>query len=324
MNKILVTGCAGFIGFHLSKFLLEKNYNVIGIDNLNNYYDVNLKKQRIKILKNYKKFELYKFDIAKKNYFNRIKYININMIFHFAAQAGVRYSLTNPENYLNSNIVGTFNILEFAKKNKIKNFFFASSSSVYGNLNKKKFSENDNTDNPLQFYAATKKSAEVMIKSYSSLYGIKSTIFRFFSVYGPYGRPDMAIYDFVEKVLNNKKISVFNNGEHSRDFTFIDDLIKCIYHISFLKKSNKKLFYNIYNIAAGKNVKLKKLIEHIENLTSKTARIKYTSFQKGDMKDTHANVNKLKKDFSNYRSTNLKIGLKNFIKWYKHYKNEKN
>lgn len=317
MKNILITGCAGFIGFHLSKFLLKRNYKVFGIDNLNKYYDINLKTKRIKILNKYRNFKLYKFDIAKKNFFRKIKYAKIDKIFHFAAQAGVRYSLLNPEKYLKSNVVGTFNVLEFAKENKIKKLIFASSSSVYGDLNKKKFKETDSTDSPLQFYAATKKSAEVMIKSYSHLYNIEAIIFRFFTVYGPYGRPDMAIYNFVEKILNNKKITLFNNGNHSRDFTFIDDLIKSVYRISFKKRSKKKNHYQIYNVAAGENIKLKKLITLIEKITKKKANIKYTSIQKGDMKDTHANINKLKKYYSNYNSIDFEKGIEKFIKWYK-------
>ena len=249
-KKILITGCAGFIGFHLSNFLLKKKIDVIGIDNLDDYYEVNLKKKRLKILNNYKNFKFLKKDILKINFIKKIKNQKISIIFHLAAQAGVRFSLLHPEKYLISNISGTFNLLEFCRKNNINKFIFASSSSVYGQSKKNKFSETDSTDSPLQFYAATKKSAEVMIKSYCNLYKIQSLVLRFFTVYGPYGRPDMAVYKFVKKIKSNQPIALFNYGRHSRDFTYIDDVIKNIYHLSF-KKNLKKDNFDVFNIASG-------------------------------------------------------------------------
>ena len=314
-KKILVTGCAGFIGFHLSNFLLKKKFEIIGIDDLNDYYDVRLKKKRLKLLNNFKNFKFLKEDISKINFIKKIKNQKIWIIFHLAAQAGVRFSLLHPEKYLRSNISGTFNLLEFCRKNNINKFIFASSSSVYGQSKKNKFSETDITDSPLQFYAATKKSAEVMIKSYCNLYKIQSLALRFFTVYGPYGRPDMAVYKFVKKIKSNQTIALFNYGRHSRDFTYIDDVIKNIYHLSF-KKNLKKNNFEVFNIAAGKNEKLIDLVKIIEKVIKKKAKIKYEGLQTGDMQDTHADVSKLKKEFYNYKPTSLNKGIKKFIEWY--------
>ena len=229
-NFILVTGCGGFIGFHLALYLLKKNFSVIGIDNLNNYYSKKLKIDRVKELKKFaskknKKFSFFKFDLSKNKKLQKIfQKKKINQVVHLAAQAGVRYSLIQPEKYFTNNLLSFFNILEACKDNKIKKLIFASSSSVYGNSKKFKFSEKDNTDYPIQFYAATKKSNEVMAHAYSSLYKLKCFGLRLFTVYGPWGRPDMSIFMFTKNILKNKKIKVFNKGKHSRDFTYVDDI----------------------------------------------------------------------------------------------------
>ena len=240
MKKILVTGCAGFIGYHLAlKFLKLKNYKVFGIDNMNNYYDTNLKNDRLKILKKNKKFNFFKIDISNKkkleNNFFKFKY---DYIFHMAAQAGVRYSILNPDIYFNSNFVGFYNVLECVKKFKIKHLYFASSSSVYGDKKKFPIKEDFRLDNPKSFYAASKICNEIMAKSYCNIYDINATGLRFFTVYGPYGRPDMTPYKFLNNFFLNKRIKVFNMGKHKRDFTFIDDIIEMIFRLFLKTKIN--------------------------------------------------------------------------------------
>ena len=237
--KILVTGCAGFIGFHLSNYLLKNNYDIIGIDNLNKYYDVNLKKNRLKLLKNYKNFQFIKFDLINKSKLDTIiKKYNIKYIIHLAAQAGVRYSLKNPKTYFKNNLEVFFNIIESSREKKIKHLIFASTSSVYGENKKFPSNEYDNTNNPISLYAATKKSNEILAYAYSSTYKLPSTALRFFTVYGPFGRPDMALFKFTKNILENKKIELYNNGYHSRDFTYIDDIVEGI--VSVIKKPKKK------------------------------------------------------------------------------------
>ena len=231
--KILITGCAGFIGYHLSKYLIKKNINVIGVDNINNYYDTKLKKDRLKnlFITNKKKFSFYKTDIHNQKKFELIfkKNKRITHVINLAAQAGVRYSITNPNTYVKSNLVGFANVLENCKCYKVKNLIFASTSSVYGSNKKMPYKESDDTDSPIQFYAATKKSNEVMAYSYSHLYNINTIGLRFFTVYGPWGRPDMALFKFTKNILAGKKIDVYNHGNHSRDFTYIDDIVDAIF-----------------------------------------------------------------------------------------------
>ena len=321
--KILITGVAGFIGFSLAKTLLAQNHHVYGIDNLNNYYDVKLKKKRLLFLKkNYKKkFMFNKIDISVSKKIN--KYFiakNFDKVFHLAAQAGVRYSLTHPEKYLNSNLVGFSNIIFNCKRKKIKNFIYASSSSVYGGVKKIPYRESDKVSSPLQYYAATKISNEAIAESYSKLYKIKCTGLRFFTVYGPWGRPDMALFSFVNNIFKNKSINVYNKGNHFRDFTYIDDAIRMTIKVS---KSNKffntKNYHRILNIGTGNPVPLKKYVNIIESEIGKKAKIKYLKIQKGDMIKTYACVKRLKSIVDINKRVSLKKGISNFVEWYKNY-----
>jgi UDP-glucuronate 4-epimerase len=328
--NILITGCAGFIGFNLSKELIKDN-KVVGVDNLNSYYSVKLKKDRLKILKS-QNFKFYKLDIRnKKKIYHILKKNKITHIVHLAAQAGVRHSFNYPEDYFNSNLLGTFIILECCKFLKIKNFLLASTSSVYGANPKKNFSEDFPADHPIQFYAATKKSTEIMAHSYSCLYKIPIICMRFFTVYGPWGRPDMALYKFTKNILKNKKIDVFNFGNHSRDFTYIDDVVRMIKLL--LKKppiknnlwnkkfnlSSSKYPYRILNLSAGKNVKLMDYIREIEINLGKKAKINFLPLQKGDVINSRSKTNNLNKYINCKKTTDYKLGIKRFIEWYKIY-----
>ena len=292
--KILITGCAGFIGYHATKKLLSKNHYVVGLDSLNKYYDINLKKYRLSKLKKINKFKFIKNDLRN---LNKIYYLLINhkidVVLHLAAQPGVRYSLENPKSYIDNNLLCFFNILEASKNYKIKHFVYASSSSVYGNSKKKKFHENQSTDQPIQLYAATKKSNEIIADSYSNLFKIKTTGLRFFSVYGPAGRPDMAIYKFTQKIINKKKIELYNFGNHARDFTYIDDAINAIYKV-ILKKKSRKTLHEVYNIASGRTVKLIDLVKILEKKLNIKSKYKFLNLQKGDVVKTSASIRKIK------------------------------
>ena len=329
--NILVTGAAGFIGFHVSSLLLKKNFNVYGIDNLNNYYDVNLKLSRLKILKKKKNFYFKKIDIRNyKILFNYTKKNKIDVIINLAAQAGVRYSLINPKSYLDSNIYGFLNILEISRHLRIKNLLTASTSSVYG-LNKNfPLSENKASDHPIQFYAATKKSNEMMAHSYSHLFKIPITCLRFFTVYGPWGRPDMALFKFTKNILENKKIELFNYGNHARDFTYVDDVSKVI--LELIKKPAKvnKLWgfkkidsstssapFRIYNVSNGNKVSIKFFLKEIEKNLNKKARIRYLPLQKGDIPETLSNTRLLDSAIKIRKSkTDVREGIKYFVQWY--------
>ena len=321
MKKIqIVTGAAGFVGFSVSLSLLKKGNNIIGIDNVNNYYNTLIKKKRISILKKYKNFQFLKIDL---NDLNKLKYnlnsYNIEKVFHFAAQAGVRHSINHPEEYVSNNLVATFNILEFCRKKKIGRLIFASSSSVYGKTNSKKIKENNNTDRPLQFYAATKKSCELMAHSYSSMYNIKTTVLRFFTLYGPWGRPDMALFKFTKSILENKYIEVYNNGKHTRDFTYIDDAVDAIIKTGNEKLSPKENF-KIYNIGNGKPVKLMHYISLIENKLKIKAKIKYFPMQKGDVEGILSDNTKIKKlKTFNQSKIDVETGVNRFIDWFRAY-----
>ena len=316
---ILITGSAGFIGYHVTKKILNKNIKVIGIDNINNYYDINLKKNRIKDLKKNKKFFFYKVDLSNyKKLDNIVKNKKIKIIIHLAAQAGVRYSIKNPRIYFKSNLEGFFNILEISRHNNIKHLIYASTSSVYGDSKKFPLSEINRTDQPLSFYAATKKSNEVMAHSYSYIYKLPCTGVRFFTVYGPFGRPDMALFKFTKNILNNHPIELYNKGNHFRDFTYVDDIVDGIY--SLIKKQSKKSIpYEIFNIGNGTPKKLLDYLKHIEKNLNKISKTKKLPLQTGDIVKTHSNINKLKK-YTGYKpKTNIQIGISRFIEWYKDY-----
>lgn len=321
METILITGCSGFIGYHLTKKLLN-NYNIIGIDNLNDYYDINLKKSRLNNLK-HKNFKFIKCDISNKkeldNIFNENK---IDKVINLAAQAGVRYSIENPDVYINTNIIGFYNILENIKTHKINHLIYASSSSVYGN-NELPFKEDNSTDNPISLYAATKKTNEILAQTYSNLYNIKCTGLRFFTVYGPFGRPDMAYFNFTKKIINKEKIELYNNGQSLRDFTYIDDIVEGI--IKVLDKTLTK----IYNIGSSNPIKLLDFINILKqtlinnNLIEEyNLNIELLPKQLGDVDNTYADIKELKSDFNYKPNTNIKDGLDKFIKWYKEYYKE--
>jgi UDP-glucuronate 4-epimerase len=336
--KILVTGAAGFIGFHLSKSLLAKGHRVIGIDNINDYYDVNLKYDRLKELgidKNEaEKFlksadsvtSAGQFSFVRINLEDRIELPSLfekhafDVVVNLAAQAGVRYSIENPETYIDSNVVGYLNILECCRHNNIKHLLYASSSSVYGENKKVPFSTADNVDHPISLYAATKKSNELMAYTYSHLYGIPTTGLRFFTVYGPWGRPDMAPMLFAEAISKNKSIKVFNNGNMSRDFTYIDDIVSGI-EISLENpsvQSNKKPAYRILNIGNGSPESLGDFIKAIENSFGKEANKEYLPMQAGDVPQTWADVSEIQK-LGYESSTGINEGVAQFIEWFKQY-----
>ena len=315
---ILITGCAGFIGFHLSSELVSK-YKIIGIDNLNNYYDPELKKNRLKILKNKRNFSFYKIDLLNYKKINQIiKKNKIKHIIHLAAQAGVRHSINNPGAYFKSNIEGFFNILELSKVNKIKHLVFASTSSVYGDNKNFPLKENSNTDTPLSFYAASKKSNEVMAYSYSNIYKIPCTAVRFFTVYGPFGRPDMSLFKFTNKIIKNQYINLYNRGNHERDFTYIDDIVDGIAAV-VNKIPKNKIPYKVYNIGNGKPRKLIDYLNIIEKFLNKKSKVKKLPLQAGDIVKTHADVNLLKKDVGYKPKTTIEEGIKKFLDWYVEY-----
>ena len=319
--NILITGAAGFIGFHCVKKLLnnKNNYNVIGIDNINNYYDSNLKKDRLKILKKSSKFKFYKLDICDNKKIEKLfKQNKFSIVINLAASAGVRYSLKNPEPYFKNNINGFFNILNLSVKYKINHLLFASSSSVYGNSNIFPLKEDNETSKPLSFYAASKKCNEVMAYSYSNIYKISCTGLRFFTVYGEYGRPDMALFKFSNNIMLNKKIELFNKGNHVRDFTYINDVVDQIYKL--LKKPSKKTIpYQIFNIASSNPVSLKKYVKYIELGLNKKGRYKLLNMQPGDVEKTFADTARVRSITKLNNVSNLKKGIDSYIKWFKKY-----
>ncbi len=346
--KLLVTGSAGFIGFHITKKLIEAGYDIVGLDNINDYYDVNLKYARLQntgINKN--DIEYNKF--VKSTRFSNYKFIKLNLeddinidklfkkekfdkVCHLAAQAGVRYSIENPAVYIDCNIVGFLNILEGCRHNNIKHLVYASSSSVYGLNEKMPFSVRDNVDHPVSLYAASKKCNELMAHTYSHLYGIPTTGLRFFTVYGPWGRPDMALFKFTKSILENKPIDVYNNGKMERDFTYIDDIVEGIARIiSSAPKGNKKwkglrpdpsssrAAYRVYNIGNSSPVKLLDFINAIEKVLNKKAQKNMLPIQPGDVPKTWADVSALSKDFNYKPETSIVTGVKNFVNWYCEY-----
>lgn len=331
-KKILVTGAAGFIGSHLVIKLLKdyKDVSIVGIDNLNDYYDPKLKEYRLNIIKELKgNFLFKKIDIADKTGLDELfKEYKFDIVVNLAAQAGVRYSISNPDAYIHSNIIGFYNILEEVRNNKIEHLVFASSSSVYGNNTKVPFSEDDKVDNPVSLYAATKKSNELLAYTYSKLYDIPTTGLRFFTVYGPMGRPDMAYFSFTNKLLKNDKIQIFNYGNCKRDFTYIDDIVEGI--INVMKKSPRgNIKYNLYNIGNSNPENLLDFVNLLANnlvkfeLLNKDFNIndhlELLPMQQGDVETTYADTSKLEKDFGFKPKTTLNDGLAKFVEWYKKY-----
>lgn len=333
--KFLVTGAAGFIGFHTTQYLLARGDSVIGIDNLNDYYDPVLKEARLLKLKSNNNFSFHKIDIIDKNAIDNVfESESPEYVIHLAAQAGVRYSIENPYAYIDSNIMGFMNILEACRHNPVKHLVFASSSSVYGANTLMPFSVNHNVDHPLSLYAATKKSNELMAHTYSHLYQIPISGLRFFTVYGPWGRPDMALFIFTKKILNGEKIDVFNNGKHKRDFTYIDDIVEGVVRVADNiatgddhwnsdkpDPATSKAPYRLYNIGSHSPVELMYFIELIENNLNKKAEINYLPLQAGDVPATYADINTLIDNVDYTPSTPIETGIENFVSWYKDYNN---
>ncbi len=329
----LVTGAAGFIGFHLSLYLLKKKIDVIGIDNINNYYDQKIKLDRIKILKKYKNYFFHKINIENtkkvESVFNKYK---IDNVVNLAAQAGVRYSVSHPEKYIKANIIGFFNIINFSQKKKIKHFVYASTSSVYGKNENYPLKEDFSSTHPAQIYAATKRSNELIAHSYSSIFNLPTTGLRFFTVYGPWGRPDMALFKFTKNIINGKKIDLYNNGHHVRDFTYIDDIVKSIYLASKKIPKKNKLYnfkkmnpknsycpYRILNIGGNQCVTLKTFVEIIEKNIGIKSKKNYLPMQLGDIYKTQASTDWVKKNIKFTPKIKIKRGIKLFLDWYFEY-----
>ncbi|MEZ5524758.1 MAG: NAD-dependent epimerase [Pseudomonadales bacterium] len=331
--KILVTGTAGFIGSTLAKRLLERGDEVIGVDNLNDYYDVNLKQSRLNQLLDYERFTDIRIGIEDQAEMDRVfKQHQPQRVVNLAAQAGVRYSLINPHSYVTSNIMGFMNILEGCRHNQVEHLVYASSSSVYGSNTKMPFSVQDNVDHPLSLYAASKKSNELMAHTYSSLYQLPTAGLRFFTVYGPWGRPDMALFMFTRKILAGEPIDVFNYGHHKRDFTYIDDIVEGV--VRTLDKvaepnpqwqgdapdpSTSQAPYRLYNIGSNNPVDLLRYIEILEECLGKKAEKNLLPLQPGDVPDTYANVDALVEDVGYKPATPIEQGIANFVDWYRNY-----
>jgi UDP-glucuronate 4-epimerase len=332
-NNIVVTGAAGFIGFHLSKRLLDSGKIVHGVDNLNDYYDVGIKKDRLAILMKYSTFKFYKIDLESYQHLSEIFETNtIDIVVNLAAQAGVRYSLTNPFAYVNSNLVGFINILECCRHHRVKHLVFASSSSVYGANTKMPFSVHHNVDHPVSLYAATKKANELMAHTYSHLYDLACTGLRFFTVYGPWGRPDMALFLFTKAILEEEPIKVFNHGKMLRDFTYIDDIIEGVIRImakipapdprwngNAPDPGTSYARYRNYNIGNNQPIELSDFILEIEKALNKKAKRQYLDLQPGDVPATYADIEDLERDVGFRPRTALKMGIARFIAWYKEY-----
>ena len=333
-KNILVTGSAGFIGYHLCDLLCKQGYHVLGIDGFTNYYDVTLKQKRHALLKNYPNFIEH---IAMVEQYDTIKHIadqfQPSIIIHLAAQAGVRYSLENPQSYISTNILGTFTIMEIARAHKISHLLLASTSSVYGANNVYPFQETHQADTPLTIYASTKKSTELLTHSYAHLWNIPTTCFRFFTVYGPYGRPDMALYKFVKNILHQQPIDIYNHGKMSRDFTYVTDLVQAINLLKdAIPETNKKIAdydsispvapFRIVNVGGGTNITLEEFIEAIEHKLGCKAHRHYMTLQTGDVIHTQSDVRLLKKLIGFIPQTPYQKGISAFIDWYREYYNE--
>lgn len=316
MRTILVTGSAGFIGFHVSKYLLNRGDRVIGYDNLNEYYDPSLKRSRLKVLDGYEGFTFHHLDLVdREGLFSVIEKGSPDTICHLGAQAGVRYSIENPHVYIDSNIAGTMNVLEGCRRYGIKDLVYASSSSVYGGNEKVPFSESDVVDNPISLYAATKKSNELMAHVYSHLFGINTTGLRFFTVYGPYGRPDMALFKFTKNILEDEPIEVYNHGNMERDFTYVDDIVK-----GTVAAIDRPFRYEVFNLGNNRPVKLTYFIELIEGELGKKAKRLLLPMQDGDVPRTCADIEHAKEMLGYDPAVTIEEGVKRFLDWYlEHY-----
>ena len=331
--KILVTGAAGFIGYHVARILLDRGDEVVGLDNLNDYYDVTLKHARLDMLNGYPKFRLVKMDLADRSgmaaLFEREKF---NRVINLAAQAGVRYSIKNPLAYIDSNVVGFANVLEGCRHNGVEHLVYASTSSVYGANTAMPFSVHQNVDHPLSFYAATKKANELMAHTYAHLYGLPTTGLRFFTVYGPWGRPDMALFLFTKSILEGRPIDVFNFGKHRRDFTFIDDIAQGVvrsmdrvatgnanWNSDEPDPATSKGPYRLYNIGNNEPVELMRYIELIEQCLGKKAQKNLLPLQPGDVPDTFADIEDLVQDVGYRPATPVEVGVEKFVRWYVDY-----
>ena len=337
-KTILVTGAAGFIGYHLCEALLKAGHNVIGLDNINDYYDENLKYARLNQL-GIERAEVFNLINGSTSHGTQMRFIRMNledrkalpklfkdfkfdMVCNLAAQAGVRYSLENPEAYIDSNINGFLNILECCRQNDVKRLIYASSSSIYGNSDAVPFTETNNVDKPISLYAATKKSNELMAHTYSHLYGIETIGLRFFTVYGPWGRPDMAMFLFTDAIINNRPIKVFNNGNLSRDFTYIDDIVAGVF-ATLLEDSKDSSLYKLYNIGNSAPVQLMDFIKSIENNLGVVSEKEMLPMQAGDVHQTWADVSKLQNDYYYKPNTSVEKGVEAFVNWYKMYYEKK-
>lgn len=333
MAKFIVTGAAGFIGSHLSHRLLDRGDEVIGVDNLNDYYDVRLKEARLERLKAKRRFSFHKIDLADKDTVGELfAYSRPEVVVNLAAQAGVRYSLQNPQAYIEANIRGFLNVLEGCRHNKVGHLVFASSSSVYGKNTKMPFSVSQNVDHPVSLYAATKKANELMAHSYSHLYGMPCTGLRFFTVYGPWGRPDMALFLFTKAILTGKPIDVFNNGNMERDFTYIDDIVEGVVRVAdnpaapdptwsgdAPNPSTSDVPYRLYNIGNHSPVPLMKMIEVLEDCLGKKAEKNFLPLQAGDVPATYADVESLTRDVGFKPNTSIEDGIRKFVDWYREF-----
>ena len=324
--EFLVTGAAGFIGMHVAERLLQAGNNVTGVDNLNHYYDVRLKQARLEVLQPYSNFRFLKMDLADREKVNELfDGGKFERVIHLAAQAGVRYSLENPHVYIQSNVVGFTNILEACRHFPVKHLVYASSSSVYGANKKLPFSVRDNVDHPISLYAASKKANELMAHCYSHLFQIPTTGLRFFTVYGPWGRPDMAVFSFTKAILEGKPIDVFNHGKMQRDFTYIDDIVEGVLLVADRppapgEESNPSSApYKLYNIGNHQPVELMKVIEGLEKCLGKTAHKNMLPLQPGDVLATFADVDDLMRDTGFRPATPIEVGLENFVRWYQSY-----
>ena len=335
--KLLVTGAAGFIGYHAARQLLERGDEVVGLDNLNDYYDVTLKEGRLKQLAPFERFRFVKLDVAdRKGIEDLFARERFQRVIHLAAQAGVRYSLKNPHAYIESNVLGFMNMIEASRQNRIEHLVYASSSSVYGANTKMPFSVHQNVDHPLSMYAATKKANELMAHVYSSLHGLPTTGLRFFTVYGPWGRPDMALFSFTRNILEGKPIDVYNYGNHRRDFTYIDDIVQGVVHAADRiarpdpkwssddpDPGTSRVPYRLYNIGNNKPVELMRYIEVVEQALGREAVKNMLPMQPGDVPDTFADVDDLARDVGYRPATPVEEGVKRFVAWYLEYYGKK-